>query len=312
MKFISAQPANLYYAWQVEVYLNNFIKNGVLPSQIHVLFGLDGYLPKEILLLIEKYKEVKFFLYNDLRDDKRYIPSIYFNLVKQHYKAHPDLEKDTILFHDSDTLLLKPLDIQTFHNKNCWLFSNTNSYINYDYIMQKGEDVYQRMLDIVGLDKRIPKICNNNSGGAQHVIKKATYEYWDKVERDSVALYKMFCETEHLYQKKNEWDYPIQKWTAGMWSLLWNAWWFGYEVQVSDDLNFCWATDKIDAINNNQFLHNAGVTEDRADLFFKGKYTNTLPYRKELNIAKEYCSYYYYEQIKETEKVSPLTYLSKF
>jgi hypothetical protein len=175
--------------------------------------------------------------------------------------------------------------------------------------MQKGEDVYQRMLDIVGLDGIVPKICNSNSGGAQHLIKNSTYSFWNKVEKDSIALYKMFCETEHLYQKKHDGDYPIQKWTAGMWSLLWNAWYFGNEVKVSDKLNFCWATDKIEWMHDKQFLHNAGVTEMGQNLFYKGGYTNTLPYGKNLLISQEYCSYEYYKWIEKVASISPLTYL---
>lgn len=309
MLWISAQPATKYYAWQVDVYLNNFIQNGVLPSQIHVLFGLDGDLPTEIRSLIKNYKDVNFFLYNDLRFDRSYIPSIYFNLVKQHFLAHKELENEVILFHDSDTILLKPFDKQHLCNDKIWYFSDTKSYINYDYIMQKGEDVYQRMIDVIGIHPTIPKICNSNSGGAQHIIKKSTAEFWEKVERDSINLYKMFCNTEHLYQKKHDSDYPIQKWTAGMWSLLWNSWYFGKEVHISDELNFCWATDVINNKEGKLFLHNAGVTEDRQDLFYKGKYTQSIPYNLELEISPIFCSNEYYKWIKDVEKNGNLTNL---
>jgi hypothetical protein len=310
MKWISAQPATIYYAWQVEVYINNFVENGVSPADIHVLFLTDGEIPKEIEVLQRSYPFIGFHFYNDNRNDKSYIRSIYFNAVKQHFEAHPELENEIIMFHDSDTILLKPFEQswELLANK-IWYFSDTNSYINYDYIMQKGEDVYQRMLDIVGLDGIVPKICNSNSGGAQHLIKNSTYSFWNKVEKDSIALYKMFCETEHLYQKKHDGDYPIQKWTAGMWSLLWNAWYFGNEVKVTDKLNFCWATDKIESMHNKQFLHNAGVTEMGQNLFYKGGYTNTLPYGSNLLISQEYCSYEYYKWIEKVASISPLTYL---
>jgi hypothetical protein len=310
MKWISAQPATIYYAWQVEVYINNFVENGVSPADIHVLFLVDGEIPNEIKVLQRNYPFIAFHFYIDNRLDKSYIPSIYFNAVKQHFKSHPELENEIIMFHDSDTILLKPFEQswELLGNKT-WYFSDTNSYINYDYIMHKGEDVYQRMLDIVGIDGIIPKICNSNSGGAQHLIKNSTYSFWNKVEKDSIQLYKMFCDTEHLYQKKHENDYPIQKWTAGMWSLLWNSWYFGNEVKVTDKLNFCWATDKIEDSEGKQFLHNAGVTEDRQDLFFKGNYTNTLPYNRNLRISDVYCSDEYYKCIQRVEKISPLTNL---
>ena len=310
MKWISAQPATLYYAWQVEVYINNFVENGVLPNDIHVLFSVDGEIPEEIKVLQKNYPHIGFYFYDDTRTDKSYIPSIYFNAVKQHIWNNKYLENEIIMFHDSDTILAKPFVIDyTIFGNRAWYFSDTNSYINYDYIQQKGEDVYQRMLDIVGLDGTIPKICNSNSGGAQHLIKNSTYAFWNKVEKDSIALYKMFCDTEHLYQKKHDGDYPIQKWTAGMWSLLWNAWYFGNEVKVTDKLSFAWATDRIDRLTDRQFLHNAGVTEDRHELFYKGRYTNTLPYNRNLLISQEYCSYEYYKWIQKVEKISPFTYL---
>jgi hypothetical protein len=310
MKWITSQPANIYYAWQVEVYLHNFIKNGVNPEDIHVLFSVQNErIPKEIQILQRKFSQVGFFYYKDTRDYVGYVPSIYFNAVKQHFAQFPSLEKETIMFHDSDTILTKKPDFQSLIYGNTWYFSDTNSYINYNYIMQKGEDVYQRMLDIVGIDGIVPKICNSNSGGAQHLIKKSTYSFWNKVEKDAHSLYQMFCETEHLYVKKHEYDYPIQKWTAGMWSLLWNSWYFGNEVLVSDKLNFGWATDKIESIEGKQFLHNAGVAEDGQGLFFKGRWINELPYNKNIVVKENYGSSLYYKEIQEVEKISPLTNL---
>lgn len=312
MKWISSQPATNYYAWQVEVYLHNFIKKGINPKDIHVLFTLEtNEVPSYIEKLSEKYKEVEFFCYPDNRINSNYIPSIYFNAVKQHFRTFPALETETIMFHDSDTILLKEWKNDNLMNDDVWYFSNTNTYINYDYIISKGDDIYNGMLDIVGLDESIPKLNNSNSGGAQHLIKNSTYEFWEKVENDSIKLYEFFCKEEPHYIKRHESDYPIQKWTAGMWSLLWNSWKFNKEVRVSDEMNFCWATDGIQMMEGKQFLHNAGVTYDRLDLFFKGQWIDNLPYHKNLQVDKNYCSYEYYKEIQEVEKVSPLTNLYK-
>ena len=310
MIYISAQPATIYYAWQVEVYLNNFIENGVFPNDIHVLFLTDGDIPEEIKILQRNYPHIHFFFYSDTRSDKSYIPSIYFNAVKQHVLAHPELEKEVILFHDSDTILTKPLELswKTLGSKT-WYMSDTNSYINYDYIMQKGTDVYERMLNIVGIDGSIPKLMNSHSGGAQYLVKSAPFAFWNKVEKDSIELYRMFCETEHLYQPKFENDYPIQKWTAGMWSFLWNAWFFEFETLVTDELSFCWATDDISKWDNNQFMHNAGVINTSEDYFYKGDWINTLPYHKTQQVLPKYCSYKYWEWIKKVESKSILTNL---
>ena len=310
MIYISAQPATIYYAWQVEVYINNFIQNEVFPNDIHVLFLVDGDIPQEIQVLQRNYPHIHFYFYNDTRTDKSYIPSIYFNAVKQHILAHPELEKETILFHDSDTILTKPLNLswQVLNNK-IWYMSDTNSYINYNYIMQKGNDVYERMLNIVGIDGTIPKLLNSHSGGAQYLLKGAPFAFWNKVEKDSIDLYRMFCETEHLYEPKHEGDYPIQKWTAGMWSFLWNAWYFGFETLVTDELSFCWATDVLKRFDETQFMHNAGVTQSSDEYFHKGAWSTGLPYNKTQEVLPKFCSYKYWQCIKDVEKKSPLTNL---
>lgn len=311
MKWITSQPATLYYAWQVEVYLNNFIKNDINPKDIHVIFVYDSDIPNEIVKLSEYYKEVNFFMYRDTRTDFSYIPSIYFNGVKQHFKEFPELENEVVMFHDSDTILLKPWSSNHLLEDDKWYFSNTNSYINYEYVISKGEDIYKGMLDIVGLDENLPKLNNSNSGGAQHLIKNSNWEFWDKVEKDSIELYRFFCEKEPSYIKRHESDYPIQKWTAGMWSLLWNSWKFGNEVRISNEMSFCWATDGIQMIEGKQFLHNAGVTYDRLDLFFKGQWIDNLPYHKNILLNPNYCSYEYYKWIQSVETNSPLTDLYK-
>ena len=37
LRFICAQPSTMYYAWQVEVMINNFIEMGVNPNFIDVV-----------------------------------------------------------------------------------------------------------------------------------------------------------------------------------------------------------------------------------------------------------------------------------
>lgn len=309
IRFVCAQPANDYYLWQVEVLINNFIKFGVNPNGIDILLGIEkGYIPEKWKILQQHYNTVRFFFYNDTRENKKYIPAIYFHLLKQHIKFNPYLVDEPLMLIDSDIVLTKPIPQSWEQMKlgRIWYMADTNSYINYDYIQSKGDDVYQGMCDIVGIDPLIPKLMNSNSGGAQYLTKGSTFEFWDKVEKDSCKLYEYFCQIEPKYVKKHKGDYPIQKWTAGMWSLLWNSWLWGWETKVDDRLGFSWSTDNISKLDKFVFCHNAGVTIDQPDLFFKGRYINELPYDKDLSISKEKCSYFYYKQIQEVEKVSPI------
>jgi hypothetical protein len=309
LRYVCVQPRILYYAWQIEVMLNNFIKHGINGNDIDILVAWnpndDTNSSENIEMwnkLVNKYKYVRFFFYQDTREDMSYIPSIYFNILKQHIKAHPELSTQSLFLHDSDILFTKPVDFSFALNDNIWYLSDTVGYIGTQYVLTKGEDVYRGMCNQIGIDPLIPKLLNSNSGGAQHIVKNSTYEYWDKVEKDSIKLYKWFCEQEPLWKGEG---YPIQKWTAGMWSLLWNAWLFEHETKVDKQLDFCWATDHISKWDKVCIFHNAGVTE-HGKLFMKGNYTNSLPYNIENTFDSNFCSYNYVNEIIETTQKSCL------
>ena len=302
----------MYYTWQLEVMCYNFIKHGVNPSDIHILLGYNDNQDTHNTVIYydkiqEKYK-VNIHSYKDTREDTTYIPSIYFNIVKQHYQLYPELEKEAVFFHDSDILLTRPLDLSFTVRGDVWYLSDTNSYISYNYVISKGEEQYNEMCKIVGIKPEIPLWNNPHSGGAQHVIKNVNYEYWDKVEKDSIELYKYMHNNEPNYISKHEGDYPIQKWTAGMWSLLWNAWYFDHETRVDHRLNFCMATDPISFWDKNPIYHNAGVTENDKGMFFKNMYNNSIPYNSlELsNFDSNRCSYNYVKELLEVKAQSCL------
>jgi hypothetical protein len=301
MKYVCAQPAIDYYTWQVEVMINNFIENGIPAEDINILCSYTNEIPEKWKEIADKNKPVNFFFYKDGRTNKSYIPSIYFNLMKQHLLAHPELEKEVLFLHDCDILFTKPVDFSEMEKDDVWYLSDTVGYIGTQYILTKGEEVYLKMCSIIDIDPEIPKARNADSGGAQYIVKNTTAEYWEQVEKDSIKLYASFCADEPKWDRK---DFPIQKWTAGMWSLLWNAWKFGHQTKVDKRLDFCWATDKIDRWEQIPIFHNAGVTVERKDLFFKGAYINSSPYENiDLeSYNKDYCSYNYVKEIIKTYK----------
>jgi hypothetical protein len=307
LRFICCQPAIPYYTWQVEVMINNFIKNGVNGNQMDIVCAVqDSYDLTDWKKLQNKYNYVRFFFYDDTREDKRYAPSIYFNMLKQHIEARPEIKTEPWFLYDCDTIFTRRIlmnNLKKMGDDNIWYMSNTNSYINYDYIISKGNDVYEGMCKIIGLNPLIPKLMNSNSGGAQYIVKNTTSEFWNKVELDSIELYKLFCESERNWDKDY---YPIQKWTAGMWSLLWNAWLYGNETKVDTRLNFTWAPNPINELDEVNIFHNAGVLNGNGDLFFKGKYVASLPYNEQLEINPNKCSYFYWKEICETAKNSVL------
>jgi hypothetical protein len=308
MKYICAQPRLLYFAWQIEIMINNFLKNGINGNDIEILIGYNDNeetsSEQNIQIfekLANKYNYVRFFFYEDTRNNLNYIPSIYFNLVKQHFQQFPELSKETIFFHDCDIIFTKQINLQSFENDNIWYLSDTNSYINSKYILSKGENLYNNMINIVGLNSTIPKLMNSHSGGAQHIIKNTNFEYWDKVEKNAVEIYQYLSKEEINHKPKYENDYSIQKWTAGMWSLLWNAWLFEHETKVIPELNFCMATDYINRWNETSIFHNAGADIQDQHLFRKFQYTNKLPYFENFEyIDKNTCSYNYIKELQQT------------
>jgi hypothetical protein len=307
IRYICAQPANNYYTWQVETLIHNFLKHGINGNHMDILLSYQGEVDDVWRKLQREYPYIRFFFYPDTREDTKYIPGIYFNLMKQHLKEHPELENEVLFTHDSDIVFTRPVDWSHLTEDDTWYLSDTNSYINYEYIMQKGEYILDGMCEIVGIDKDIVKENNLHSGGAQYIVKNTHHEMWDKIESDSYKLYNYFLEIEPEWVKNNkEGAYPIQKWTAGMWSYLWNGWYYGHKTEVHPSLNFGWVTNKYDDVLENSILHNSGVLNGNNGLFYKGQYVDTLPYGQDLDIDKEKASYYYYQQVQEAGQKSCL------
>jgi hypothetical protein len=306
MRYICCQPANDYYLWQIETVINNFISHGINPNQIDIVLGYNNEDLSKWRILQQHHNTIRFFFYKDTRENSGYIPAIYFNLIKQHIASNPSLKDEVLFLHDSDIVFTGPPDYSKFEKDRVWYLSDTNSYINYDYVMQKGEDILIEMCRIVGIPTLIPKLMNDHSGGAQYIVKGTDFNFWDKVEKDSIKLYQYFCNIEHLYVPKYENDYPIQKWTAGMWSLLYNAWFFGHQTKVVKEMDFGWSTNDISDTVKYKILHNAGVTDSKTGMFYKGEFVNKLPYNTFLDLDKKKSSYYYYQEVQKAGLNSPL------
>ena len=315
LRYICVQPRLLYYAWQVEVMLNNFVKHGINPNNIDILVAWnpnDLTSTSENVELWDKlaahYSSVRFFFYQDTRQPPiHYISSIRPNILKQHFAAHPELQNEAIFYHDCDVVFTKTPDWSQFLSDKVWYMSNTSSYINYDYIISKGQDVYDKMCDIVGMDPAIPKIMNSNSGGAQYILKNINAQYWEKVEKDCEQLY---YEITELNQEKKTTDptyHELQIWCADMWAVLWNGWLLGNETKVVPEMDFSWATDSIERWGQTTLFHNAGVTCSCGRQFYKAVYMDKLPYEIiQSSFRDNVCGYRYVQEIIETAEKSCL------
>jgi hypothetical protein len=285
--FVSAQPDVPYFIWQIKLYVNNFIDKGIDPNQIHVVLGLvlgKTEPSKGAKELVNLGINTHFFI--DNRVKKHYIPSIKPYLISKWIQSNPDYGKIFFL-HDADIMFRELPKFNRLLNDKVSYLSDTIGYIGYDYIMdcckryeskhpnsEKGQ-LMSEMVEVIGVDVETIKENQENSGGGQYLIKNTTCELWDKIYKDSTTLYDKMLD----YQKR----FPInpgqiQFWTAEMWSLLWNLWMYGFKTKITNEFEFCWATDDINKYNTTPILHMAGVTQDlKTTKFFKGDYINIDP-----------------------------------
>jgi len=278
LTFITVVTGDLCFCWETEVLCNNLRKYGY-SSNLQVLVdknsmkGFEAYWEK----LKVTFKEVSFFFYNtDQVTNLRalYPPVIRPNILKQHFKLFPQLSENAIFYIDSDIVFTKYLDFKPFLSDKCCYLSDTHSYISADYFQSKGldvlpekkkkyetVDVLNQACKIVGITKEIAIANNHNSGGAQYLLKNIDWKFWEKVENDCVIIY-LYLKNDinqnyFLNQSKG-----FQAWCADMWAVLWNLWLRGQETKCPSELDFSWATNKIDRWYNTYIFHNAGVTMD--------------------------------------------------
>jgi hypothetical protein len=285
MIYLSVQPDQPYFHWQVEVYINNFKQIGINPNKIEVLFLYNGKPSDAGKALQQKYNTCRFFFYEDKRTDKSYIPSIKPWGFYRHLLDFPNLNSEPIFYHDSDIIFNEKIDETRFEKDDAWYLSDTISYIGYKYIISKGADQFLDMLDVLRLDRNTVINNQKNSGGAQYIVKHTTPAFWLKVYEDSPKLYAVMHSWEEKYKSQMPFGYtgasyhPIQKWCAEMWATLWNAWQFGHQTIVDKELDFVFATDTKIRAQSVKIIHNAGVTEkDSSRLFYKAAYIHKDPF----------------------------------
>lgn len=287
MRYILCQPSIQRFKWELEVCLTNLKSLGI--KDIVLLFSEhDSSIP---IYFEEKYG-VEVHVYQDQRDEKEYIPSIKPYLWWKFLEEDPSRENERYFYMDADVIFNRKINLRKLPSKDdVWYCSNCGHYLNLEYIRscENGDKVLADMAKIVNVTVESLETINGNSGGAQWALKNPTANYWEKVYRDSNKLYHYFMSA----------DSGIQKWTAEMWAQLWNMMYFNIGPKIHDELNFCFATDPIEKLETVKILHNAGVTEQDADLFFKGKYVITDPFNDDLSfVSKEKCSFAYVEAIK--------------
>lgn len=301
---ICCQPATLYYAWQVEVMLKSFEKNGINLNFVDIVCAINPDSRLDLWHKLANSYPARFFFYNDDRPAPiYYISSVRPWILAKHFANHPYLENHTIFYHDCDIALTKPIDFASLEKGEECYGSDVRWYISYNYIMGKGQDILDRMCEIVGISQDIVKNNELNCIGAQYVLKGINQEFWLNVYQHSERLFKEITTMNKVKKQGNPSYHELQIWCADMWALLWNLWKRGQSTLTKTELSFSWGTSTEQDWNNHAIFHNAGVTGPNQGLFYKGSYMQKLPFGENLEIKDGTASKKYYELIKETKSV---------
>jgi len=286
MKYICAQPETMYYQWQVDTMITSFLQNGVAQSDIIILSNKET---NEFYTLKEKYPEVNFFRYD--APVQIYPPAIKPYLMYRYFTNHQ--EDKRYFYCDCDVILTKPLP----EFEDGIFMSNTVSYIGYNYIKSKGQEVVDIVCNAVGIDEQTLIDQQDNSGGCQFVFRTLPAKVWEKAYEDSNKLWQDINKYNALNADKYEGTYPLQVWTSEMWATLYAMWYYGYYGKADSRLDFAWSTDEISRLEKTSILHNAGVSTQK-NLFKKSNYMRQLP-PCDLVVDPTKCSNYYYKKVKE-------------
>ena len=91
-----------------------------------------------------------------------------------------------------------------------------------------------------------------------------------------------------------------------MWAVLWNAWRQGVQTICHKNFDFSWATSGMEEYNRCNIFHNAGITTNQNQQFYKADYMNSLPYGLNLTIQDHTATRQYYDLVQRVGKTTIL------
>lgn len=327
--FLSAQPLDLKFLWEVEVQIVNFRKFGI-SDKMHIVVwymrrekdALQGWYN-----LQEKYPEVNIFYYEDRGVNRNlYVPQLRPHALKYHFKKYEQEFKDKVFFyHDSDILFNYLPNFESLLKDDvCWQ-SNTSGYLDYNYIKRVQErgnipnnEAMNLLCNLGGITEDIFKSYAGKTGGAQTMLKGVDYNFWSDVERISILIRQFFYygspNSINKRYFKNTYDDEgkllltaedngFQSWCADMWALNFALWKRGIKTDVTDDLAFSWATDSYSKFLEKPIYHNAGACKNNDGIFYKGDYIHSSPIGKKITVNPNSASAFYVQSIREVSSL---------
>lgn len=313
--FISAQPDDIYYSWQTEIFIENIRSLGY-EQEIQVLLFVpkDRPLNKRYYNLSKRYKDqnVKFFWYMDEEVNKDYIPLLRLQILEKHFQRFPELEKKAIFYHDSDIIFTNKWDIDKFKDDNVNYFSDTSHYLDIEYFKEQSKllpegiqydykRVFSELLGEVNISENLATKPYQTYGGAQYILKNIDHTFWRDVKEDALKIRLFFKNNiipTYFSGDKRAFN---NGWCADMWALLFNLWKRKRRTFTPKELNFSFAEYPIELACN--IHHETGVTEANFDKMFNKKRKEFIegtltPFSENLSfVSPNYCSFLYKQAI---------------
>lgn len=311
MRFISAQPYDFYFVWQVEVQIVNFRKHKV-SDKMHVLvwYPQDNTDLKHWKILERKYPEVSFFYYKDQGVNLGlYIPQLRPHILSRHFDNFPHLSNEVIFYHDSDIIFNYLPDFELLTSDDINWQSDTSGYLDYNYLKRKEmqgnipeDEAVATLAKIGNVSVETFKSYAGKTGGAQYILKGIDGNFWRDVERQVLEIRTAFFHgVEGSINRKyfpNE-NAGFQSWCADMWAVNMALWSRNKVTDVTPLLDFSWATDTAETYHKKPIFHNAGATAGSPGLFYKAKWMNKSPIGKIHAVKKDSASWFYVQQMAE-------------
>jgi hypothetical protein len=317
--FLSCQPDHIYFQWQVEVQIVNFREFDISKNMQIVVWYKKG--SKELskwMQLQRKYPEVRIFLYEDSGVNlDLYIPQLRPHTLKKHFERYAEeLSGKVLFYHDSDIIFNYLPDFsELVEGKVCWQ-SDCSHYLDWYYLRRKenegnipDHEAIDLLAKIGGISRETIKSYAGKTGGAQTILKGIDADFWRDVEQQVLRIRHEFYWGEsqrpnlgsvnHRYFKSEKDGF--QSWCADMWALNFALWNRGIPTDVTNELDFSWATDSAETFLQKPIFHNAGATKDKPGLFYKSDWRFHSPIGKELTASPTKASYYYIQAIQNVK-----------
>ena len=128
LKFICAQPDDVYYTWQVHLWLESLKNIGQSDKAIVLIFTPKGReRNNKWKQVIDLYPEVEFNFFNDEEGKlnpmlRIYIPVLRPYILWKYFKDNPEMRNEVLFYCDSDILFTENFNIDEFLDDDvCYL-----------------------------------------------------------------------------------------------------------------------------------------------------------------------------------------------